>query len=228
VGTSSQDHTLALEAIYAPNWQWELYGKYALRSSSTQLDQNFSSSSVISLAQLRATYRFARNFDFVGETRWISQTSGSQPRVGYSETGAVAELGYYLTPDLRLAAGYSFGNINDRDFGGSRAAGGAYLGLTVKVNELFDGFGLQKIAPPQQQESQLAQAPPAPASAPVQPAETPKFFAPQGISFVPPGQSAAPTVLQVPHKAEIQSRADLVQPEESAEALGTLEEIHIQ
>jgi hypothetical protein len=228
VGTSSQDQTLALEAIYAPNWQWELYGKYALRSSSTQLDQNFSSSSVISLAQLRATYRFARNFDFVGETRWISQTSGSQARVGYSETGAVAELGYYLTPDLRLAAGYSFGNINDRDFGGTRAAGGAYLGLTVKVNELFDGFGLQKIAPPQQQESPLAQAPPAPASAPVQTAETPKFFAPQGISFVPPGQSAAPTVFPMPHNPTIQSREELIQPEELAGALGTLEEIHIQ
>jgi hypothetical protein len=223
VGTSSEDHTLALEAIYAPNWQWELYGKYALRSSSTQLDQNFTSSSLISLAQLRATYRFAYNFDFVGETRWISQ-----PRAGYSETGATAELGYYLTPDLRLAAGYSFGSVNDRDFGGSRAAGGAYLGLTIKVNELFDGFGLQKVAPPQQQESLSAQAPSTPTTPPVQTPSAQPFSAPQGINFVPPGKDAPPTILQVPPKAEIQSRADLMQPEELAGALGTLEEIHLE
>jgi hypothetical protein len=223
VGTSSQDHTLALEAIYAPSWQWELYGKYALRSSSTQLDQNFTSSSLISLAQLRTTYRFAYNFDFVGEARWISQ-----PQAGYSEMGAVAEVGYYLSPNLRLAAGYSFGHINDRDFGGTRAAGGAYLGLTVKVNELFDGFGLQKVVPPQQQESQLAQAPLNPVITPVQAPQARQFFAPQGVSFMPPSTPSLLTVSQIQKNAETKMRADLIQYQESSEALGTLEELHVQ
>ncbi len=77
----------------------------------------------------------------------------NQPTAGYSELGLVGELGYYLTPNLRLAAGYSSGSVNvDRDFNGSRSTGGLYLGLTVKLNELFDGFGLQKTPPPQQQE----------------------------------------------------------------------------
>ncbi len=223
-GTSSEDHTLAFEAIYAPNWQWELYGKYALRSSSTQLDQNFTSSSLISLAQLRATYRFAYNFDLVGEARWISQ-----PRAGYSETGGVAEVGYYLSPNLRLAAGYSFGNVNAGDFGGTRSAGGFYAGLTVKVNELFDGFGLQRVAPPQQQESQLAQVPLSSESnnklVSIPPAP---FFAPPGIKFFPPLNDQTLTIFQTPKNIAVKSRQELIQASELAAPLGNLSELHAQ
>ncbi|MGA7953551.1 MAG: invasin domain 3-containing protein [Gloeobacterales cyanobacterium] len=164
-GTGSTDHTIAVEAIYAPNWQWEFYGKFALRSSTAYLSQDFSNSSLVSLAQLRARYRLGYNTDIVGEIRSINQ-----PTAGYSELGGVAELGYYISPNLRLAAGYSFGRINDRDFSGSRAAEGPYLGITLKLNELFDGFGLQRVAPAQQQESQLAQAPVTPPKAAAEPA----------------------------------------------------------
>lgn len=138
-GTGSEDHTIALEALYAPNWRWEFYGKYAMRHSSTTLSSDLVGTSTVSLAQLRATYRFGYSWDIVGEARWIAQ-----PSVGFHEMGFVVEAGYYLTPNLRLAAGYSFGRVNDRDFDGSRSAGGTYLGLTIKLNELFSGFGLQK------------------------------------------------------------------------------------
>ncbi len=138
-GTGSEDHTIALEALYAPNWRWEFYGKYAMRHSSTTLSSDLIGTSTVSLAQLRATYRFGYSWDIVGEARWIAQ-----PSVGFHEMGFVVEAGYYLTPNLRLAAGYSFGRVNDRDFDGSRSAGGPYLGLTIKLNELFSGFGLQK------------------------------------------------------------------------------------
>ncbi len=148
-GTGSEDHTFALEAIYAPSWQWEFYGKYALRSSTSYLADDLVGTSTINLAQLRATYRPGYKWDVVGEARWIGQ-----PSAGYSETGFVLEAGYYLTPNLRLAGGYVFGNVDDDGFSGSRSSSGPYLGLTVKLNELFDGFGLQKVAPPQQQESQ--------------------------------------------------------------------------
>lgn len=77
--------------------------------------------------------------------RWITQ-----PDAGYSETGLVAEVGYYLTPNLRLAAGYAFGRVNDRDFNGSRSADGPFISINIKVNGLFDDFGQQKIPPPQQ------------------------------------------------------------------------------
>jgi hypothetical protein len=65
------------------------------------------------------------------------------------------EAGYYLSPNLRLGAGYVFGKVDDRDFSGTRSAGGAYLGLTVKLDELFDGFGRQKPVPKPRQQSDL-------------------------------------------------------------------------
>jgi hypothetical protein len=147
-GTGSQDHTFALETIYAPNWQWEFYGKYALRNSTSYIASDLAGTSTVNLAQLRATYRLGYSWDLVGEARLISQSS-------YRETGFVVETGYYLTPNLRLSAGYVFGKVDDRDFSGTRSAGGAYLGITVKLNELFDGFGQQKIAPRQPQESAM-------------------------------------------------------------------------
>jgi hypothetical protein len=136
-GTGSEDHTFALETIYAPNWRWEFYGKYALRHSTSYLASDLVGTSIVNLAQFRATYRLGYSMDVVGEARWINQGN-------YTETGFVVEAGYYLTPNLRIAAGYVFGKVSDRDFDGTRSSGGAYLGLTVKLNELFSGFGLQK------------------------------------------------------------------------------------
>ena len=145
-GTGSQDHTFAMEAIYAPNWQWEFYGKYGLRNSTSYLASDLAGTSTVNLAQFRTTYRVGYSMDVVGETRLISQGN-------YTETGFVLEAGYYLNANLRLAAGYAFGKVDDRDFSGTRSAGGAYLGLTLKLNELFEGFGQQKVAPQQQKES---------------------------------------------------------------------------
>ncbi|NJL87235.1 MAG: TonB-dependent receptor, partial [Leptolyngbyaceae cyanobacterium SM1_1_3] len=158
----SEEHIFVGEAIYAPNWRWEIYGKYAFRSSTTQIGglsdvgdvtgvDEFSSTSSIHLAQLRATYRLGYSWDVVGEARWLGSS------VGYGELGGALELGYYPTPDLRLSAGYSFGSAYDRDFSGtSRSAGGLYVGVTAKLNNLFGGFGLQEVAPPQQQEAATA------------------------------------------------------------------------
>ncbi len=139
-GSGAQDHTFAIETIYAPNWQWEFYGKYALRNSTTYLADDFSSSNSTNLGQLRATYRLGYSWDLVGEARVITQSD-------YTETGFVVEAGYYLTPNLRVAGGYAFGEIDDRDFDGSRSASGPYLGVTMKLNELFSGFGMQKRVP---------------------------------------------------------------------------------
>jgi len=147
-GSGYVDHTLALEAIYAPNWQWEFYGKLALRNSTTTIAKDFTGVSNTNLSQFRVTYRLGYNVELVGESRLLNQ-----PTAGYSELGLVGEVGYYLTPNLRLAAGYSSGSVNvDRDFNGSRSASGLYAGITVKLNELFDGFGLQKTPPRQQQD----------------------------------------------------------------------------
>ena len=147
-GTGSNEHLLALEGIYAPNWRWEFYGKYAMRYSTTHLAENFSNSSMVSFMQLRTTYRLNYQMDLGAEVRWITQ-----PDVNYQETGLAIDTGYYLTPDLRAYIGYSFGSVDDRDFTGYRSHGGLYLGVTLKVNELFNGFGRQKPLPSQPQES---------------------------------------------------------------------------
>lgn len=150
-GTGSTDHLISAEAIYAPNWRWELYGKFGWRHSKSYLAQDLIGTSSISLAQMRATYRINYRWDIGGEVRWIRQNS-----TGFNEVGASAEVGYYLNPNLRLAAGYAFGDVGDRDFGNSRSASGPYFGVTLKLdNNLFDdfGFGKNKVAPPQQQES---------------------------------------------------------------------------
>ncbi|MGD1929152.1 MAG: Ig-like domain-containing protein [Leptolyngbyaceae cyanobacterium] len=151
-GLSSTDHTFAFEGIYSPNWQWEFYTKYAFRINDAIIADGSSYSTSIHLGQLRASYRFAYRWDILGEIRLITQPSAS-----YTEVGTALELGYYLTPDLRVGVGYSFGSVNSDGFGGSgyRSASGPYLGVQFKVNELLDGFGLQTVAPDQQQESYL-------------------------------------------------------------------------
>ena len=121
----------------------------SLRNATSYLDQSLSAGSTLGITQLRATYRFAHDWDVTGDVRWLKQFSS-----GRSELGAALEAGYYLTPDLRLSAGYSLGVADDPN--GSRNASGPYLGLTVKINELFGGFGRQQSAPAQQQESKVA------------------------------------------------------------------------
>jgi hypothetical protein len=190
-GTGSEDHTLALEGIYAPNWQWEYAAKYALRNATSYLDQSLSAGSTLGITQLRATYRFAHDWDVTGDVRWLNQFSS-----GRSELGAALEAGYYLTPDLRLSAGYSLGVADDPN--GSRNASGPYLGLTVKINELFGGFGRQQSAPAQQQESKVSNSTPQlPVTTQLQtPATTPAPVQPltptQQPTRIQPQESPAP------------------------------------
>jgi hypothetical protein len=135
-GTGSRDHLFAGEVIYAPNWRWEFYGKLAFRNSRTFIANDFVNSSNISLGQFRTTYRLNYHMDLVGEVRTIWQTTAD-----YTESAFILEAGYYLSPELRIAAGYVFGSADDEDFTGTRSAGGPYLGMTVKLNGLLDGFG---------------------------------------------------------------------------------------
>jgi hypothetical protein len=147
-GNGAIDHLFSAEAIYAPSWRWEFYGKYAFRNSNSYLANNFTSKSSINLAQLRANYQLGYRTDLAVEGRWIGQLTQD-----YNEFGVAVEAGYYLTPDFRIGVGYAFGSADDRDFTGYRSAGGPYLNVSFKVNELFGGFGRQKVAPPQEQES---------------------------------------------------------------------------
>ncbi len=150
-GAGSRDHLLSIEGIYAPDWQWEFYGRYALRQSTSFLANNISTDSTVLLGQIRATYRFDYRADIAAEVRWIGQ-----PSVNFGELGLALEGGYYLSPDLRAYVGYSFGQVSDNDFSGFRSRGGVYFGITLKVNELWEGFGRQTPQP----RNEVAEAPP--------------------------------------------------------------------
>ncbi|OKH19923.1 hypothetical protein [[Limnothrix rosea] IAM M-220] len=150
-GNSLREHIFAGEMIYAPNWQWEFYSKLAYRHSSIDLADNFSASSSLGLAQVRARYQMNRWVDLTFGGRWIRQFSA-----GYDEMGWLGEVGFHPTPNLRLAVGYSSGEINqDRDFDGTRADSGLYAAATLKLDRLFGGFGLQEPLPTPQVRRQL-------------------------------------------------------------------------
>lgn len=153
IGSTVTGHTFSAEGIYAPNWRWEFFGKFALRNGVT-FSGGDRYDGTAKLAQLRTTYRLGYRTDLAVEGRWIGQDSNNNN--GYTEYGLAVEGGYYLTPDLRLAAGYSFGSVDvngDTDFTGYRSNGGLYVNISLKLNELLGGFGLQKPVPKQQQES---------------------------------------------------------------------------
>ncbi len=147
-GNGSIEHLFSAEAIYAPNWRWEFYGKYAFRNATNYLANNFTNTNTLHLGQIRASYQLGYRTDIAVEGRWLGQ-----PTENFNEFGIALEGGYHITPDLRIGLGYAFGSIDDRDFTGFRSAGGPYLNVTYKINELFGRFGRQKVAPPQQQES---------------------------------------------------------------------------
>jgi hypothetical protein len=144
-GTGSRVHLVALEAIYAPNWRWEFYGKVGVRSTTSYLARDLDGTNTITLGQFRTVYRLGYRMDIAGEVRYIGQSNVG----GYSELGYVAEVGYYLTPELRLGLGYNFGRA-DRDFG-DRSKGGLFFGITYRVNDIF-GFGVQRPSPPRKPE----------------------------------------------------------------------------
>ncbi|MBD2778314.1 hypothetical protein ICL16_41310 [Iningainema sp. BLCCT55] len=154
-GTTATGHIFSAEAIYAPSWRWEFYGKYALRNGVTFLSGDRYDGTA-NLAQLRAAYKLGYRTDIAVEGRWIGQNSNSG--TNYDEFGVALEAGYYLTPDLRIGLGYSFGSVDDRDFTGYRSEGGVYLNISLKLNELFGGFGLQRPVPRQQRESEVPTA----------------------------------------------------------------------
>ncbi|OKH49254.1 hypothetical protein NIES2101_21300 [Calothrix sp. HK-06] len=218
IGSTVTGHVLSMEGIYAPDWRWEFFGKFALRNGVTFASGDRFDGTA-KLAQLRATYRLGYRTDLAVEGRWIGQDSNSNN--SYTEYGLAVESGYYLTPDLRLAAGYSFGSVDvngDRDFSGYRSEGGFYVNVSLKLNELLGGFGLQKPVPKQQQESVVQpvsavnQTPPNPfpvnPNNEVQPQTTPQTtLAPGNQSNTPNIQSnTEPTSTSTPSTSRIEQQ----------------------
>jgi hypothetical protein len=161
-GNGYSQHLVGLEGVYAPNWRWEFFSRLALRTSTSDLANDLKGTSTVTLAQVRASYRLSSAWDVTGEARWLNQSSTS-----YGETGLSAEVGYQVTPNLRLAGGYSLGRSVDREFSdGDRRVGGPYLSVSLKLNDLFQGFGQQNWAKPASAETAPVETTPPPVVAP--------------------------------------------------------------
>ena len=129
--------SLATDSYYQPAKRLELYGHFALRlTANGQPDLPFVSTTSF-LAQLRAQYMLTRRMDWALETRLLFQPSSHTSRTTYA-----TELGFWVTPDLRLAGGYNLTSAQEpagADVLPRRR--GFYFTISSKLSRLFDLFG---------------------------------------------------------------------------------------
>ncbi|HTV72848.1 MAG TPA: hypothetical protein VME66_03965 [Candidatus Acidoferrales bacterium] len=128
----TEDGTLALEGIESVTPRLELYGKIASRNSQSEISPGVFSSSTIEFLQTRARYEIGQRYDATLEAREILQNIGD-----FHETGYIGEFGYLLTPELRAAVGYEGGWIDQMIFDQGQSHKGAYVDLTMRVQNLW-------------------------------------------------------------------------------------------
>jgi hypothetical protein len=128
--------SLSTDGYFQATEQLELYGRFALRfTGDGQADLPFVST-LTYLSQARAQYRISKHFDWAAEMRRIAQ-----PASGTSRTSYGAELGVWVTPDLRFGGGYNFSNSDQRSVSGIASnKGGFYFTISSKLSNLFDLF----------------------------------------------------------------------------------------
>jgi hypothetical protein len=128
----TEDATLAIEGIESVTPRLELYGKVASRHSQTEVSPGVFASSTLAFLQARARYDIGRRYDVTFEAREILQDVSN-----FHETGYISEFGYLLTPELRAAAGYEGGWVDQMTFDQGQSHQGAYLDLTMRVQNLW-------------------------------------------------------------------------------------------
>ncbi len=115
----SSAHLLQAAATYRPNWRWEMDSHLGVRQWGGQTD---------ALLQAGMTHYLPNRLDVGGDVR-VRQNIGGGGRS--PALGATVELGYHMNANLRLSAGYAFGETKDRDFRASQPSG-PYVGLRLK------------------------------------------------------------------------------------------------
>lgn len=115
----SSTHLLQAAATYRPNWRWEMGSHFGVRQRDGQTD---------ALLQAGMAHYLPNRLDVGGDVRLLQNIGGGARRPAL---GATMELGYHINANLRLSAGYAFGETKDRDFRASQPAG-PYVGLRLK------------------------------------------------------------------------------------------------
>jgi len=138
--TRDSRDTLSTDGYYQPCKDLELFGRVAANfNGNGQTDLPYVST-LTYLTQARAQYHFSARVDGAIETRMIFQPSSRTTRMS---TGA--ELGFWVTPDLRLGAGYNFAVSREPSAGDLiPQRRGFYFTVTSKLSRLFDLFGTSK------------------------------------------------------------------------------------
>ncbi|HXW77430.1 MAG TPA: Ig-like domain-containing protein [Candidatus Eremiobacteraceae bacterium] len=125
------DRTLSLDALQSVSRRLELYEKVATRQSDTMLSPTLQTTTNLVFAQARVTYLLGQRYDTAVEYRVIDE-----PALGYDEYGRAVEFGYYLSNDVRLAAGYGGGHLQQNVFD-TVSRNGPYVDLTYKIHSLW-------------------------------------------------------------------------------------------
>jgi hypothetical protein len=125
------DRTLSLDAIQSVSRRLELYEKIASRQRNTAVTTTSETTTSILFSQARITYLLGQRYDTAFEYRIIDE-----PVLGYHEYGRAIEAGYYVTQDVRLAAGFGGGHLDQNVFD-TVNHNGPYVDLTYKIHTLW-------------------------------------------------------------------------------------------
>lgn len=139
--TRERSNTFSADAFFQALSKVALFGKFAVKSGDTSRPDLVSSPTLTYLLQARTEYLFAPRWDVALEARYLAQPSTHTSRVG-----TAAELGYWVTPDIRFGGGYNF-NRSIEQPGRSVLGGdhrGFYFSITTKLERVFNFFDAQK------------------------------------------------------------------------------------
>lgn len=139
--TRERANTFSADAFYQAFSKVALFGKFAVKSGDTERPGLRSSPTLTYLWQARTEYLLAPRWDVALETRYLAQ-----PATHTSRVGLAAELGLWVTPDVRFGGGYNFNRALEqpgRDVLGGQQRG-FYLSITTKLERVFNFFDAQK------------------------------------------------------------------------------------
>ena len=127
--------TLSADGFYELSPSVEVFARAAVKVSGDGNPVLPFARAMTYLLQARARYLLGNSWDAALEARNIYQPAGKSSKRDYA-----AELGYWATPDVRLAVGYNF--RRSLDFGSlNNTKGGFYFTISTKISRLFDLFG---------------------------------------------------------------------------------------
>ena len=132
--------TLSADGYLQPARRLQLYSRVAFKLSGDG-DQALPYASALTLmTQGRALFQVSSAWEVGLEQRLMYQLSTGERRMT-----TAGELGYWLTPDLRVGAGYRFAGRELQWRGaGNDPKRGFYFTISSKLSNLFDLFGTSK------------------------------------------------------------------------------------